>query len=991
MTRTFVHLVSGLALAAVLAAGGPDAADALELPDQLRMDFPGSPPERSVRDTTDRPPEATGFDYDSGDIFDGIPSGGEMQRERTDQRLNVGTEPGTIGSMDMGTFSRRGGGPQRLRSLPEELQVSGRLNSRYSASTAQGNAQMYGQQFSDTEAFTNNASLLIHGPLISDWPIYVNASARARPYGPTDIEWSLTWHERQFDATYGDISANISRNSFATIQRQTKGLSIVGDLGSRGSYQLFGTESRGISRRETIPGEGTPGPYYLTYTPVREETIKLRIDEQDIPRNRYRFDPDQGMIYFEEIIVAQTSVIEVVYEENRAGTARGLYYGGVLDYRLGKLPLSVTYISQDISGGTESADESVPKVEEFIPNNSTGPFSLSYRPIDTSKPIVAYVDGIARREGVDFEFNRSSGVVQFFDIIPATSTVRIEYYYFREDARADTRKTLLGIDTGYRFGNLSLGSSVAISRGGLLSDGSPASGGTAWNLRGNYSAAGGDLLASATYQSQDQGFSRIESNSFDTDYSGLDTSIRYRASDKLTTFFRYSNTLSRRGLTLGAGESSLAGESASFSYRNEQWSTGGSFTYGSTGAINATVSNARSSSANAGSSTRNMVSAAWSDRFGNITTSAAATRSDRTTYRPSSGEETEEPSRTHTRSDTAQASLGYTWGGTNRATLSWSDSSTRDLLGTELDSGYSSLSGSVSYVPTDGLTILLNRSRSASSGATYLSTSVIDGGLDDDIDGGIDDGLDGDTDLLSNRDALLNRAWNRQTAIRQIGTGTNLVQARTFTDATSVSVSYRPSRTWYLGVSAREDIYESEGGIGYLSDQRRRMMSVDAGWDPSDSLRVSGSFNWSETSYTERSRGVVRYDGWGMSLSWRPSRDLSMAFGYDTSSALSPSFRSGLTLMTPTAYDNLYVEADWSISEDGRLTVDLQNNRNRGAIDDSDRLVASLSYSHRLNDDVSLAVGGRYVDFDDRLTPIGETSNRTYSALTYWAELRLGF
>ena len=150
------------------------------------------------------------------------------------------------------------------------------------------------------------------------------------------------------------------------------------------------------------------------------------------------------------------------------------------------------------------------------------------------------------------------------------------------------------------------------------------------------------------------------------------------------------------------------------------------------------------------------------DRFGNITTSAAATRSDRTTYRPSSRDDAEEPSRTHTRSDTAQASIGYTWGGTNRATLSWSDSSTRDLLGTELDSGYSSLSGSVSYVPTDGLTILLNKSRSASSGATYLSTSTIDDGLDDGIDSGIGVGLDGDTDLLSNRDALLNRAWNRR-------------------------------------------------------------------------------------------------------------------------------------------------------------------------------------------------------------------------------------
>lgn len=988
MTETCAQRTWSLVLAAALCAGGLQAALALELPDQLKTDYPGSPPAQASRGPRDVPPEATGFGYEGDDIFEGIPTGGETPRDRTDQRLNIVSGTGALDLGGTGTTGQRGGGPRRLANLPTELQISGRLNSRYSASTARGNKQVYGQQFSDTEAFTNTASLLISGPIVKDWPIYIRASARVRPYAPADVEWSLTWHERHFDATYGDITASISRNAFATIQRQTKGLSIVGDLGSQGAYQLFGTEARGITRRETIPGEGTAGPYFLTYTPVREETIKLRIDEQDIPRDRYRFDPDQGMIYFENLVVAQTSVIEAVYEENRAGSARGLYYGGILDYRFGKVPVSITYISQDIAGGSETASDSILKTEEFIPNNSTGPFTLSFRPIDTSKPVVAYVDGLRREKGVDFEFNEYSGVVQFFDIIPATSTVRIEYYYFREAARADSRKTLLGIDTGYRFGNLSLGSSIAVSEGGLLADGSPASGGTAWNLRANYTADGGDLQASATYQNQDQGFSRIESNSFDTDYSGIDATVRYRATDRLMTSFRYSNMLSRRGLALGAGESSLNDESASFSYRNEQWNAGASYTYGATGSVSATVSDARSYSASAGSSTRNMISAAWSDRFGDITTSAAVTRADRSTYRPatsSGGEDT--PTQTLTRSDTAQASVGYTWGGTNRATLGWSDSSTRDLLGTSLDSGYSSLNGSISYVPTDGLTILVNKARSNSSGATYISGITVGGGTENDYD----DDLEGDTDLLSSREGFLARAWGQQAVARQTGVNTELVQARTFSDSTSISISYRPSRSWYVGASAREDAYESEGGIGYLSDQRRRMISVDAGWDPSDSLRINGSLNWSETSYTERSRGVVRYDGWGLNLSWRPSRDVSVSVGYDTSSSLSPSFRSGLTFMNPTAYDNLYLEADWSLGDDGRFTFDLQNNRNRGEIDDSDRLVASLSYSHRINDDVSVAVGGRYVDFDDRLTPRSDASNRTYTALTYWAELRLGF
>ncbi|MBD3173694.1 MAG: hypothetical protein GF320_00825, partial [Armatimonadia bacterium] len=506
------YLILSLAMAVSLAAAFPRDAAAMELPDQLRTDYPGSPPDAPDRDLTGRPSEATGFEYDSGDIFDGIPGGGERDRDATDQRINLRPEYGDLSAPGAGSVRSRGGGPQRLRNLPEELQIVGRLNSRYSASTASGNEQAYSQQFSDTENFTNNASLLITGPILDSWPIYVRASARARPFAPTDLEWALTWHESHFDATYGDIRANISRNSFANIRRQTKGLSIVGDIGSRGNYQFFGTETRGINRRETIPGEGTSGPYYLRHTPIREETIKIRIDNQDIPRDRYRLEPDQGMIYFDDLVVSQNSIIEAVYEENRAGQARGMFYGGVVDYRFGNLPVSVTYISQDISGGTSTTDDSVLQTEEFIPNNSTGPFSLSFRPIDTSKPIVAYVDGVRREQGVDFDFNASSGVVQFFDVIPATSTVRIDYYYFRQEARADSQKTLLGIDTGYRFGNLSLGSSIAISEGGLLTDGSPAPGGTAWNLRANYTRDKGRFVADASYQSQDSGFSRISSS-----------------------------------------------------------------------------------------------------------------------------------------------------------------------------------------------------------------------------------------------------------------------------------------------------------------------------------------------------------------------------------------------------------------------------------------------------------------------------------------------
>lgn len=987
------HCAASVAAAVLMCV---TAAAALELPDQLTTDLPGRPPGEVPRGPSgNRPslPEGSGFEFGAAsDPWAGIPSGRDLTEGQQDLAQ---ISPDVTGDGTRYGYSdpRATSGPTRFSHLPEKLQISGSASASFRGSSASGNRSSYEQQFSDTRTFDRRASLTVNGRLLDQIPLYARASARLHPYAPSDIEWTLIWHERGLDVTYGDVRASFTRNSFANLQRQTKGLTIVGDIGSRGTFQFFGTETRGITRRETIPGEGTAGPYFLRYTPIREETVKVRIDNQDISRDRYRLDPDSGMLQFLDIIVSQSSAIEAVYEENRRGSARGRFYGLVADYRFGSTPVSATYIRQDIAGGTAGGPrESVLRTEEFFANNSTGPFTLSYRPIDTSRPIVAYVDGARRVLDRDFTFNAQSGTVQFFDIIPATATVRIEYYSFEREATPDSAKELFGLDLGHSFGNVSVGSSIAYSRGGLLSDGSRASGGSAWDVRAAYRGAGGKLTGYARYQNQDAGFSRIESTTFDQDRSGWDMVLRYSPSRRISTYIRYSRALSRTGLSLGAGQTDgSTAATLGFGYTTEQFATGADWRYRDSGRVMASLNRASSGSASS-SSNRDLMSLAWSDSLGSIGLSAAYTRTLRTSTRnPAAGAEDQTPTRIRTLSETARASASYRWGTQNRASVSWSDGTTRDLLGGERGSRVRALTGDIMYVPTNGLTLTLRRTLSSSSGATYItSASVGDGSYGD-----------GGTRLGSDRSRLGlvedgDVGEDSDISVRQsTQAGTDVVNASTTDDATVLQLTYRPSQSYYIGTSARQDTYRSSGGIGYISDQSRRSLSLDVGWDPNRSFRLDGRWSLSETNYLQRSRGRVRHQGWGVTASWRPNRDFRVATGYDISRSVSPSFRgggdTGLTLLNSNAYDNAYLELDWDISSSGRFLLDASSNRNRGALDDSDRLSLSLSYSHRVNRDVSVGVGGRWVRYNDRLSPQGTVENRSYRALTYYAELRLGF
>ncbi len=888
-----------------------------------------------------------------------------------------GTMTGT--SLDGSSGSRRSSsGPTRAQGLSEKLRINGSYTASLRGASVTGNSTIYEQQYSDTDPFQQSYSISANGRVWGALPIYIRAAASGRPYAPTNIDWTLIWHEDEFDVTYGDVQARLTRNSFVTLDRRTKGVTVTGDLGRRGTYQVFATETKGITRRESIPGEGTSGPYYLQYTPVREETVRVRIDEQDIARGRYQLEPETGRLSFdEELIVLQSSVISVVYEENRSGQARGLFWGGAVDYRLGRMPVAVTYITQNIAGGGSGEEQSVQREEEFIPNSTTGPFQLSYRPIDTTKSVTAYVDGVALTQDVDFTLNTATGVIQFFNIVPATSNLRIVYSSLETDAQADTKKELWGVDAGYRFGALRTQFSLARSQGGLLSNGDPAPGGNAWNGRFSWRGLDDKLDLSGSYQQQDAGFSRIDAATFDRDQSGWSLRASYRPDNKLSTQASWSRNRSRTGLSLG-GDTSGGSSTASLSYVNDQRSATAQYQYGD-GRIGASLTSSSSSSATAGSRNRSDgATVSWSQRFGSLDASADWSRTTRFASRAStetSQTDADTTTQSRTRTESRRAGLSYRWASRNSVSVSWSDSRTRDLMGATLNSSQRYLSADLTYSPVDSVSISLRKSLNDSSGATYISSATAAA-----------------ADAGSLRAAYLLRYYGVH-ALQS--SDTTVVDTRTLTDGSSLRLSYRPGNDLSFDFGVREDRYESEGGVGYMADQLRRSYNADVSWDASDSLRLDANWTVSQTTYLQRSRGRVWSSGWGLGLQWSPSRSFSVSAGYNLSDSLSPSYRgssggdTGLTILSSTAYDNARVSAQWTVNAKSNLGLEWTLARYRGDLDYSDRNAIDLTYTYRLNNDVQLGAGGRWVNYRD--LEATASSDRSYRALSYYAQLRIGF
>ncbi len=163
---------------------------------------------------------------------------------------------------------------------------------------------------------------------------------------------------------FGDYNTGLSENEFSRYDRAFNGLKADIDTGGF-SFRGFAAETDQVQVKDEISGNGTSGYYFLSRTPVLENTEEVRIEVRDrfhperilssvekAPFTDYDIDYTGGTLLFKEPVPTLDGEfnpvrIVVLYEASGAGEDR-YTYGGRAGLRFGeKLEVGATAIVED--------------------------------------------------------------------------------------------------------------------------------------------------------------------------------------------------------------------------------------------------------------------------------------------------------------------------------------------------------------------------------------------------------------------------------------------------------------------------------------------------------------------------------------------------------------------------------------------------------------------------------------------------------------------
>jgi uncharacterized repeat protein (TIGR01451 family) len=163
---------------------------------------------------------------------------------------------------------------------------------------------------------------------------------------------------------FGDYHTGLSDNEFGRYDRTFNGLKADIDTGGL-TFRGFAAETDQVMVKDEIPGNGTSGFYFLSRTPVIENSETIRIEVRDrfhpekvlssvekVPFTDYDIDYTGGTLLFKEPVPSLDGGfnpvrIIVLYEASGAGAER-YTYGGRAGVRLGgKLEFGATAIVEE--------------------------------------------------------------------------------------------------------------------------------------------------------------------------------------------------------------------------------------------------------------------------------------------------------------------------------------------------------------------------------------------------------------------------------------------------------------------------------------------------------------------------------------------------------------------------------------------------------------------------------------------------------------------
>ncbi len=423
--------------------------------------------------------------------------------------------------------------------LFQGVQISGHNTLTLQEHGIEGAAAVFESQRWDTGTLQRQTSLRVEGPIWKELGFQSDLSFSG--YGASYSRWLVGYVGHDTALYFGDLNISMRNNEFASFAKSLKGWQLDQKLPGDGLLRAFTSETKGYTRNETLSGNDTPGPYFLSYTPIIDGSEAVKVDEQVQERGvDYSLNYQTGELWFVPVegpgkVIPSTSTISVSYQSSGYFGNAGILTGARVQMPLkaGKLVVGVTWLEQDRpeagQGDTVAYQEDV-----YYGSGSTGPFDTNFRPIiadgaeviyqgqaqTITEALEVFVDNVQMLEGVDYDAYRQIGRVIFRLAVPPTSLVHIQYYYELGETALSGDAQVSGLDLSYEASkNLWLRTAFAQSD-------SQGNSGRALQTIVSYQQPTYDLLA--TYRDVAPQFTYIDSTGFRRNDKGLKLNLGWR-------------------------------------------------------------------------------------------------------------------------------------------------------------------------------------------------------------------------------------------------------------------------------------------------------------------------------------------------------------------------------------------------------------------------------------------------------------------------------
>ena len=875
------------------------------------------------------------------------------------------------------------------------LQISGRGDFSLRGDFTQGSRAAYESQFWNTGAMQAQTSFDVFGPI---WRGFgVQAHIANTGYGFSDNRLMLGWQDKHTALLWGDLNVRLAGNEFASYTKSLKGWQLDQRIGPDVLFRTFMSQEKGLVRRQTILGNNTSGPYFLTFTPIVEGTELVKVDERPLLFGEdYTLDYDTGQLYFEPPgkpprIIPSTSTISVSYQSasnyGGGGTTRGAQVESLL---LGdRLNVTLTRLEhQSASGG--SGDTARYQDDMFVGSGSTGPFDVRYSPIlaDGAKAIVkgqetvirdalvVLVDGTEQTEGVDYDAIRQIGRVIFRRIVPGTATVRIQYWYQvgpSDSLYGDSAVTGLALD--HRLSDqLSWG--MAFARSDPVGG---ASAGSALSATARYSQ-GRKFDINLQYRSVAPTFRYIDTVGFFRNEKGLNAAVGFRPNEHIQLAHTFSDVKTNSGYTYGYsgyggyyggdygyGGDRIAdgdGDTTALDIRAVRHDSTLSVTYPSWPSLRLSRQSMENSGGTQGDSLYETLNASldYSPQKLPMTFHAGWIG----TQQNYAGTDEMDPQA----STTDSLSLAASWTPSERLAFAtnWDQNTSRSQFKDQRGNS-SSLQASARWQPMQKLGLNLDWSQTTSLGAVtsgFYGGGIGYGGYSPGYSGGWPGGIGG---RPYDTYGSLTRALSRD-ALAAADDESELSQ---YNDSNArLGLSFQPMNSLSLDATLGLRKYTSGGSVGYLADSDQRYGNLSLSWLPNQDLAFNVSLGSDLLQFLEPGRGGVLNNSLTFSGNYRPQNSRwTYGLAVNTQWGVSPNYTgfsdNEVAELVDTSLFDATANIEYRLAERARLVSRFGYSDFKGGFSDFAKNTADIGLQYQLNNTVGLNLGWQFINNNSRL------------------------